>query len=184
MVKKKKKKTLALLAAPIKLDLGCGPSKKEGFIGVDLRAFPGVDKVFDLRKPKWPWADNGVDEIHSSHFLEHLDGEERVAFWNEVYRIMRPGGKMALIVPSWTSGRAYGDPTHKWPPFAPMAFYYLDKAWRGANAPHTGYTCDLQITWGFSLAQPWGLKSQEAQAFAMNHYLEVAQDIIATVTKK
>ena len=33
---------------PLKLDLGCGLSKKEGFLGVDRRKFDGVDIVHDL----------------------------------------------------------------------------------------------------------------------------------------
>lgn len=183
----------------LKLDLGCGKNKKPGFIGVDTIKFDGVDTVLDLsaktaikfddgRKGEafnpWPWEDGSVDEVHSSHFLEHLTGEQRIHFFNELYRVMMKDAKATIITPHWRSGRAYGDLTHQWPPVVEFFWYYLDKNWRAANAPHVGLTCDFNCTWGYSLAHPWNLKNQEAQAFALNHYTEVAQDMICTATKR
>lgn len=179
------KKKLAPVAAsvPLKLDLGCGPNKREGFIGVDALPFDGkVDQVLDLRKP-WPWKDGSVDEVHTSHFLEHLTNNERVHFFNELYRVLRAEAKASIIVPSWSSERAYGDPTHQWPPVVGFAFYYLNAAWRKLNAPHCGYTCDFDFQGGNSLAQEWTVKNQETQLFAQTHYLNVACDMFVTITK-
>ena len=96
-------------ATPIKLDLGCGKSKKAGFTGVDVLKLDGVDVVHDVRSGRWPWDDNSVDEIHASHFLEHLtnlDGKnERVHFFNEAYRVLKPGASMSLIFPHWACNR-------------------------------------------------------------------------------
>jgi hypothetical protein len=170
------------VVAPLKLDLGCGKNKKPGFVGVDAITFPGVDTVHDLTKP-WPWKDASVDEVHSSHFLEHLMQEERVLFFNELYRVLRFGAQANIVVPSWSSERAYGDPTHKWPPVVGFAFLYLNKAWREQNAPHTAYTCDFDFQGGNTLGHPWHLKNQEAQLFAQNHYLNVALDTFVTITK-
>jgi SAM-dependent methyltransferase len=181
------KTKLKAVVAPeiIRLDLGCGPNKREGFLGVDAMQFDGkVDKVLDLRKTPWPWKDGSVEEIHTSHFLEHLAGEERPAVFNEMYRVLREGGKVSIIVPSWSSERAYGDPTHKFPPFCGFSFYYLNKEWRKGNAPHCGYTCDFDFVGGNSLAAPWNAKSPEAQIFPQNHNINVAQDIFVTLTKK
>lgn len=169
----------------LKLDLGCGPNKKEGFIGVDSRKFPGVDKVVDLGKAKWPWKDNSVVEAHSSHMLEHLTGPERIHFVNELYRVLKPGAGCQLIVPHWASCRAYGDLTHQWPPVSEFWFYYLDKNWRAANAPHNdGYTCDFECTWGYSLHQNIQTRNQEYQMHAISFWKEAAQDIIATMKKR
>ena len=84
------KKRLKAVAVPeyVKLDIGCGKNKKEGFIGVDQYAMPGVDIVANLveRTPlfknsadpfkphggafkPWPWKDGSVEEVHCSHFL-------------------------------------------------------------------------------------------------------------------
>ncbi|MDX2253278.1 MAG: methyltransferase domain-containing protein [Nitrospira sp.] len=179
------KKKIKPSSAPIKIDIGCGPNKREGFIGVDVLPFGGkVDVVMDVRKTPWPWKDGEVEEVHCSHFLEHLSGPERIEFFNELYRVMKTGAKMTIVVPHWSSGRAYGDPTHKWPPVVEFSFYYLSKEWRATNAPHVGFKCDFEVTWGYAIAGAWNVKSQEAQAFAVNHYREVAQDLTATAVKK
>ena len=188
---KRKLKPVEVLA-PLKLDLGCGKNKRPGFTGVDSIAFDGVDIVLDLAetgdtspypyKP-WPWKDCSVDEVHSSHFLEHLTQIERVHFFNELYRILRFGAQANIVVPGWSSERAYGDPTHKWPPVVGFAFFYLNKGWREANAPHIAYTCDFDFQGGNNLAHPWPLKNQEAQLFAQNHYINVALDTFVTITK-
>jgi hypothetical protein len=167
----------------IKLDLGCGPNKKEGFIGVDARQFDGkVDEIVDLSQGVWPWQDSTVTEVHCSHFLEHLKPMERVHFANELYRILIPGGKATIITPSAFSERAYGDMTHQWPPVVGFWFYYLDKNWRAANAPHNDfYTCDFNATWGFSMHPGLNGRTPEYCQHALTYWKEAAQDQIATV---
>lgn len=168
----------------LKLDLGCGKNKKDGFIGVDSRDFEGVDQVVDLRQP-WPWDDASVEEVHCSHFVEHLTGAERIHFVNELYRVLIPGGKMLMVTPHWNASRAYGDLTHQWPPVSEFWFYYLSKEWRAVNAPHNdGYTCDFEVTWGYSLHPNIMSRSQDHQMFALANYRDAAQDIIATLVAK
>lgn len=167
----------------MKLDLGCGKNKREGFLGVDSRAFDGVDVVADLRQP-WPWQDGEVEEVHCSHFLEHLTGPERIHFVNELYRVLAPGGKATVITPHWASCRAYGDLTHQWPPVSEFWFYYLSKSWREGNAPHNDeYRCDFAATWGYSLNQALLSRNAEYQQHALAFWKEAAQDTIATLTK-
>ena len=55
----------------VRLDLGAGQSPREGFAGVDLYA-PDPQYRVDLFSFPWPWADGEVDELHCSHFVEHL----------------------------------------------------------------------------------------------------------------
>lgn len=173
----------------IKLDIGCGPNiKGDDWIGIDQFKFPAVKHVVKLGARPLPFADGSVDEIHCSHFLEHLTQEERCFFMNDVYRVLKPGASMALIVPHWASGRAYGDPTHKWPAISEMFFYYLDKGWRDANAPHTdakhwkhGYSCDFEFTYSYTIHGMMALKSDEAKNFAVSFYKEACQDIMATL---
>jgi SAM-dependent methyltransferase len=181
------KTKLKVVEAPqlLRLDLGCGPNKREGFTGVDALPFDGkVDQVFNLRKTPWPWKSDSVDEVHCSHFLEHLTGAERVPFFNELYRVLRKGAKALIVVPHWSSERAYGDPTHQWPPVVFFSTYYLSKEWREKNAPHTGYVCDFSATGGNSLAGEWQMRNAQTQQFAQMHYLNVSQDLIFTVEKK
>lgn len=174
----------------LRIDLGCGPNKREGFIGVDCIKFKGVDKVCDLAKTRWPFKDGSVDEAHASHFVEHLNQVERVHFCNELHRVLKTGSKCTVIVPHWGSCRAYGDPTHQWPPVSEFWFYYLSQKWRAANAPHTdaehwehGFACDFEVTWGYAINPNLSGRSQDFQQFALNHYREAALDTHATLTK-
>ena len=174
-----------------KLDFGCGPNKKEGFTGVDSIMFKGVDVVMDVTKSPWPWEDNSIEEAHASHFLEHLTAQERITFVNELYRVLKPDAKCTIIVPHWASCRAYGDPTHQWPPVSEFWFYYLNKEWRANNAPHTdaanipnGFKVHFEATWGYSLREDLMTRNQEFQQFAVANYKEVCQDIMATIIKR
>lgn len=175
--------------APLRLNLGAGNSIKEGFISVDSILFPNVQVVTDLHL-RWPWADSTVEEAFSSHCLEHFDGMERVHFINELYRVLRPGAKATIIAPHWSSCRAYGDPTHRWPPVSEFAFFYWKRDWRMANAPHTdisrlpdGFDCNFDVTWGYSLEPGVAARNQEYQQHAMTYWKEACQDCIATLTK-
>lgn len=169
----------------LKLDFGCGKNKRDGFEGVDCRSFEGVDHVVDLTQTPWLWDNESVDEAHASHFVEHLTAPQRIAFINELYRILKPKAQCQIVVPHWASCRAYGDLTHQWPPVSEFWFYYLNKEWRAINAPHNdGYVCDFDAVWGYALRQDLLTRHTEHQQFAISNYKEAAQDLIATLTKK
>ena len=174
----------------VKLDIGCGKNKREGFTGVDQYPMPGVDIVHDVRQT-WPWDSDSVDEVHCSHFAEHLTATERFHFFNELHRVLKHGAKATIVVPYWRSSRAYGDPTHQWPPFVEMSWWYLNRAWRKVNAPHDdeewnpiGFNCDFDSTYGYALAPSIATRNQDFQQFALAYYCEAAQDMVATLTKR
>lgn len=167
----------------VKLDLGCGPNKREGFLGVDALGFSGVDVVLDLTKD-WPWAEGSVDEVHSSHFVEHLTGPQRVAFANKLWDVLKVGGTATIIVPHWTNACAYGDPTHQWPPMSEWWPFYLNQPWRKANAPHTDYRCHFDFVTAFSFDERVNGWNQERRMYAANHYLNAARDMHITLTKQ
>lgn len=188
-----RKSNLKVAAVPevIRLDIGCGKNKRDGFIGIDQYAIPGVDVVCDVRYKPLPYKNGSVDEVHCSHFIEHLTAIERVKFMNELYRVLRVGAKVTLVAPHWCSNRAYGDMTHCWPPVSEMWFYYLSSAWREDQVPHTdkrwnpdGYDCDFECTWGYSLHPSILSRNMEFQQDAIQFKKEAAQDIIATLVKK
>jgi SAM-dependent methyltransferase len=187
---------LAEVPQPIRIDIGCGKNKREGFIGLDQHPFAGVDHVLNFGSAVWPWADNSVDEAHCSHVIEHLtnfgDKWERVHFFNELYRVLKPGAKCALIFPHWASSRFYGDPTHK-EPLSEWWSFYLLKSWRVTNAPHCdydqapgpqSYQCDFDVTYGYNLHPSLNTRNQEYQMTALTFWKEAAQDIVATLTKR
>jgi hypothetical protein len=123
--------------------------------------------------------------------LEHFDNVGRINFVNEAFRVLAPKGKITLVVPHWSSCRAYGDPTHVWPPFGEFWFYYLSKEWRSTEAPHTdkkhwdkGFNCDFECTWGYGGNPTLATRSDDFKQFALSHYREAIYDVHATLTKR
>jgi len=177
----------------VKIDVGCGSKVKDGFLGVDIIRFPGVEYVCDVRKGL-PFENDSVDEIWCQNFLEHLtnlDGKfERVALFNEFYRVLKPGAKATVIIPHWSASRFYGDPTHC-EPFSEFGFYYLSQAWRDAEAPATdakhvpwGYRCNFEATWGYALHPALAARHSEHQQYATTWFKEACQEIHATLIKR
>jgi len=93
----------------VNIDLGCGPWKAEGFIGVDIAPGPGVDLVADLSQ-RFPFADSSVDRVRAHDLVEHL--ADRIHTMNEIWRICKPDGLVDIRVPSTDGRGAFQDPTH------------------------------------------------------------------------
>ena len=106
-----------------KIDIGCGNSKKNDFIGIDILKLEGVDIVHDLNVFPYPFRDNEIDEVWMDQCLEHLDNPIRVV--EEINRICKNGAKVTIGVPFFRSFYAYIDPTHK-NFFTPYWFDYFD----------------------------------------------------------
>jgi predicted SAM-dependent methyltransferase len=176
-----------------KVDLACGQNKKgEDWIGVDISKNSCVDIVHDLNKYPWPFEDNSVDEIHCSHYVEHIphdiESEDKrdglIQFMDEVYRILKPGGKMTIIAPYYTSIRAFGDPTHR-RFICDWTFYYYSKEWRDNNKlDHYGIKSDFDITLEYYITNELTLKSEEIRNRAFKHDWNAIDDIIAKLIKK
>lgn len=158
---------------------------------LSLLPMDGVDVVLNIGRDPWPWGDGSVESANASHFIEHLTTEERYHFFNELWRVLKPGGKCSFAVPHFASCRAYGDPTHVWPPFTEFSLPYLNKDWRKTNAPHTDgenaagrFLCDFDSTYAYTMHQALLTRNQEFQQFALTFYKEAAQDIVGTLIKK
>jgi len=89
----------------VSLDLGCGYVKPEGFIGVDDLSGMGAQVVDDERAPdvfldlngdRLPFEADSCNEVRSSHFLEHSHLDH---VFDEVFRVLRPGGTFLFVVP-------------------------------------------------------------------------------------
>jgi predicted SAM-dependent methyltransferase len=93
------------------LDLGCGPNKAPGRLGIDMLDFPCVDIVADLNKGFEFLPDSSVDEIHSRSLFEHID--DLGSFMTEIVRILKADGKCYLFVPHFSNPYYYSDYTHK-----------------------------------------------------------------------
>jgi predicted SAM-dependent methyltransferase len=113
------KKVGPLLQRPEKkLNLGCGPNPKLGWINIDL--FDSrADLQLDLRET-WPFANTSISHIYSEHVFEHFELHEEVAhFLSEAHRVLQPGGLFDVGVPDteWPL-RDYGNPGSQYWSFA------------------------------------------------------------------
>lgn len=170
------------LLHPFRLDLACGSNKAPGFFGVDIAETKDTDVVWDLEKFPWPFPDNSVDEIVCNHYIEHT--KDLIAFMNELYRIMVPGGSALIRAPYYNSMRAWQDPTHT-RAISEATFLYYNKGWREANKlDHYPITCDFDYSYGYDFTPDWAMRSEEAKAFAVRHYTNVVMDIQAVLIKK
>lgn len=83
----------------MKLNLGCGLKKLDGFINCDSDRAVKPDKLIDLAK-KLPFRTSSVDEIFTSHTLEHIPQEILVnKTLPEIWRICKPNARIKIIVP-------------------------------------------------------------------------------------
>jgi predicted SAM-dependent methyltransferase len=83
---------------PVKLNLGCGPGRKDGWINVDLLDC-AADLQLDLRE-RWPFPDNSASNIYSEHLLEHFEPHFEIPhFLGEAWRVLEPGGVFDVSVP-------------------------------------------------------------------------------------
>ncbi len=94
----------------IKLDIGCGDYPIEWFLGVDKRNIKNATYIVNLDKEKLPFKDESVDEIYSSHFLEHVQDVETVFL--EFIRVLKVWSTMKIKVPFYSSPVAF-DSSHK-----------------------------------------------------------------------
>ena len=131
----------------MKLNFGCGRTKRhlEGFVNVDVR--PDADLVLDVVKDPWPWAPGSVERVESYHFMEHVTEEEGRQIIFNSFIILRPGGVFVAETPDMEALCA------KFPSSTRMAM------WGIFGRPDTG--CGMGHLWGYSAAT-WKLELTRA----------------------
>jgi SAM-dependent methyltransferase len=91
----------------MKLNLGCSDNHREGFVNVDR--VPPADQIVDLAKP-WPWPESSIVEVLAHDIVEHLP--DKIHTMNELWRVLRPGGRVEIVVPDGCGPGQHQDPTH------------------------------------------------------------------------
>jgi len=109
------------LMSNIKLNLGCGSVRPQGWVNTDsslnahIQRIPIVGKVarkalgtveydsnnltyMNLNK-RWPYKNDSVDIVYASHLFEHLTLRSADLFLKEAMRCLKPGGVIRLVVP-------------------------------------------------------------------------------------
>lgn len=105
----------------MRLNLGCGAQVPYGWINVDyalgarfarvpfFRALNRKLRLFDFDwderiyiqdlSEQFPWPDNTIDIVYSSHLLEHFTREDGRRFIAECHRVLRNDGILRIVVP-------------------------------------------------------------------------------------
>lgn len=190
---------------PLKISIAGGQNIPEGFVGMDIVKLPNVKYVGDIlnfgENSVWKQIeDNSVDEIESSHFIEHIphgDGfhDPFFKFFDEVYRVLKPAkfsaenpnipisGFARFVAPYYSSMRAWQDPTHQ-RAISDMTFYYLSKEWREMNKlDHYDVHCDFKFVGSYNVNGRLQNRNIEYQQTAYATQINAIDDIVALLWK-
>lgn len=96
----------------MKLNLGCGEKKLEGFLNCDIDKNVKPDKRLDLTKFPYPFKDNSAEEILMEHTLEHMAEPFKVL--KELHRIAKPEATIRIMVPHGSAGWHHWDHKSFW----------------------------------------------------------------------
>ena len=83
----------------MKLNLGCGTYRKEGFINIDIDKDCSPDLVLNLGRDTLPYPNDSVDHVISNHFLEHITRDESDHLMKELYRVCKSGAIIEFCCP-------------------------------------------------------------------------------------
>ena len=88
------------------------------------------DVVCTLGLEALPFPDDAFDAAIAIHVLEHIGRVGKTwgwfYFWEELYRVLKPGSPLHFEAPLWNSVWAWADPTHV-RPLSPEAFAFFDQ---------------------------------------------------------
>jgi len=103
-----------------KLNVGCGETKKDGYINMDWSPLVNPDIAHNLNEMPYPIADNSMELIEAFHVLEHLDKPFPVM--KEFHRILKPGGVLHVRVPHFSRGFTHAEHAHGFDITFPLYF--------------------------------------------------------------
>lgn len=102
-----------------RLNIGCGKDYREGWLNVDLSPRVKADRYFDAFTFPWKLPSSHFEEVVVSHLVEHIPHDVKgntgagfFVFFEEIYRILKLGGRVIVKVPYWKHANAIIDPTH------------------------------------------------------------------------
>lgn len=87
---------------PLRLNLGCGKNKIEGYVNIDVEEACEPDLVHDFLKAPLPYEDNSVDEILLFHTIEHINKRLHIVLLMEFWRVLRPNGTIIISFPEFS----------------------------------------------------------------------------------
>ena len=123
------------------LDVGCKIEKEKLFVGIGKFPIAGVDIIHDIYdKFPYPLDDASCLTIKAAHVIEHVKPWMIFKWFNEMWRLLKPDGQLAVSAPYAGSLGFWQDPTHCTPviettfqhldPDFPLYQLYKPKPWK------------------------------------------------------
>lgn len=91
----------------MKLNLGCGTTKIEGYVNIDCNPAVKPDKVVNFISGKLPYRTNSVEEVLLFHTIEHIQKVYHRVVVSEIYRVLKPGGTFICSYPEFRTIAKY-----------------------------------------------------------------------------
>jgi predicted SAM-dependent methyltransferase len=88
----------------LKINLGCGPDVRPGWVNVDADPSHRPDVVWDLNQRPYPFDDGSADHVYAAQLLEHLT-LHCIEFFQESYRVLAADGTLEVVMPNMFSLR-------------------------------------------------------------------------------
>lgn len=95
----------------IKLNIGSGYQRIDGFLNIDNDPLVKPDYLIDLELPNFPIDENSVNEIRAHYILGHI-GPGFMYLMKELYRVCCNDAILDIKFPHHLSNMYFNDPTH------------------------------------------------------------------------
>lgn len=91
----------AQMKKPLKLNLGCGDNKLEGYVNIDTEKSVKPDLVHNFVEHSLPYKAKSVDEIVFFHTIEHIRKDYHLHIFVELFRVLKVGAPLYISYPNF-----------------------------------------------------------------------------------
>lgn len=140
----------------MKVNIGAGNIRLDGFVNIDYDSKSNPDYCLDIEKDNLPFEDSSVSVVVAHHVFEHL-GEGYFHCLQELYRVCKHGATIDVRVPHPRHDAYLADPTHR-RPITPLGLQLFSKKFnklcrdQGAASSLLGEYFDVDfeiVTWEY-----------------------------------
>lgn len=174
-----------------RIDLSCGPNKKQGCFGIDSVSNPGVDCVMNIAKDRLPFENGTIDYIFTSHCLEHLECSMHTL--REISRVASDGAILDIWLPYVWSVDAFlpshiafwgeGCYEHICLRHADVWRRELNKSWLWRELTYSVYPETLRDMESRGVDIPFAIKYFKGVAYEFNAVFELRNDLTLPTSK-
>lgn len=165
------------IRSEIKLNIGCGSRPLPGYVNIDMDSIDSLKaryptqefaegiEIFDYDILNLPFTDSSVQEVRTDSLIEHLSFIDEPKFFQEVKRVLRPGGIFQFSTPDFEDAvKLWLAARDDW-----KDFYHNDPESIAKEHWFGQYSYSTENRWGYLMAMIFGSQNGEGQ-FHKNCY--------------